>query len=320
MRVFVLSFLIASIMTVSRSRAGVIDPFTRTVFISPHAASSLNLRYSSKSTFFGYFGFGWCSALDLNIEVDPGIEVDTGVAVEPKKSLLYGCEPETGASLDPREDGRRIIKTADGYKWRTRQGQWAVFDRSGRLTKIGGIEIHWNRRVVTNTDLDTRSSVETPFEVSVLPGRRNYVVTHFGSDSFEYDPQGLLSRAGRLRLSYDRRRNLVRSSESEGEAEGYLYNPRSELIGVWRETPNEVGRLLLEEKQGARGESDESKRIEFKIEISKERGAEMRPARILYDRLKKEIEVEGDRDSALYLLKWLKPTLAAKDSKEEKSI
>jgi hypothetical protein len=249
-------------------------------------------RYSSNSEFRGLFGFGWCS--DLDGRVDKYAD----------QSIRYtGCDISTGMLLDPRVSAKEVVVSSTGYRRVREDGAIQSFDQAGRLKalrfpKASGREallLNYFESVRPNQVIGVRSQIEIRYDrdfelIQTLHGRTGEI--HFG---YRLD---LLVFNATETYTYTPRRALSRRTSSEIR-ETVDYEPGHRLVRRvekrLRASPDE--RLLM--SLVASGQSEE-------IQINAERGADLRPVRILYHMQRRTLDLIGDRETARRILDWLK--------------
>jgi hypothetical protein len=251
-------------------------------------------RYSSSSEYRGLFGFGWCSDLDGRVDkyADQSIR-------------FSGCDITNANLLDPRKSATQISKLDRGYRRVREDGAVQIFDKDGRLISLE----------FTNQQSNQRASLMFKYSQSSRPDQivsvRSRIDLQYNSDfdlieSLRGSRQALRF-AYRLDLlvlnvtesySYTPHRGVSQRSSAELR-ETVDYEPGGRLVvrveKRFRASPDE--RLLM--SLVANGESDE-------IQINAERGAEMRPVRILYHLQRKTLDLFGDRETARRILEWMK--------------
>ncbi len=250
--------------------------------------------YSSQSNFVGLFGVGWCSELDVRVE----IYID-------QSYRLRGCDPQDGRSLDPRAADSGLQKTVSGFE-RTRADEAReVFSAQGDLLRIenrrfGRLELRrstiqersrWALRIDNQPELRLDLNVE---------GR----VQSWDSMQFTYKGDELIGwqQTGRERveLAYDRWSNLRHWSKwtptqrETGEIDYDL--PRDEVKAFVRE----VGAHRQELRIRRVPANNQEKILEWK------RGSETNPARILYDNIKGPLDVRGSAQALESLLEQIR--------------
>jgi|GEM_PF-6796386 len=238
--------------------------------------------YSSQSNFTGIFGVGWCSELDVRVEV----YVD-------QSYRLRGCDPHDGRSLDPRAAGSGLRKTASGFE-RTRADEAReVFSAQGDLLRI-------DNRTHGRIEVRRSTQVERP-SWAVRVGEQRELRIDFNGEGrvqrwdaiqFTYQADELIGwhHAGRERveISYHRWSNLrrwsrwTRTHRETGQIEYDL--TRDEVKSFVREVGS--GRQELRIRRSPNSKESE-KILEWK------RGSEANPARILYDMKSGPMEVRG---------------------------
>lgn len=77
------------------------------------------IKYNSRSTYNGIFGFGWCSEFETTLNH--------------KQSTLFDC-----SKGEVRLEKDQIVSVQGHYEYKNKEGTVFVFDREGRLAKIVG--------------------------------------------------------------------------------------------------------------------------------------------------------------------------------------
>ncbi len=284
-------------MVSAQAYSGVsVDPFEQALLVDlrvPEKSEGLKVRYSSRSTFRGLFGFGWCSSLDGRVVAR--------LSGNREQLFFYGCDQRSGQALDPRLAGKSIRRRGLEYTRVDEQGRVIEFDSAGRVVKVGPHSFEWRDR-----SLLYRS---TTGEESLVLLRDWYgglrLVVQWGAQRFAYSEQGLLISDSVRVFTYNRFRNIVRSRfmSKDSSIEEYFYDDVGDrLRSVMRQTPQGVERLRLDAGGGDGRTVQETNEIAMELK----RGAEMRPVRILYDRLRGALQIEGGDDAAQLILNWLK--------------
>jgi hypothetical protein len=246
-------------------------------------------RYSSSSEYRGLFGFGWCSDFDGKVEQYAD------------QSIRYsGCDITNAKLLDPRSSAKEIVKLNRGYRRVREDGAVQIFDKEGRLISLHTIGrapliLKYSKESRPNQIIGVRSRIDIQYNqdfdlVESLRGSKEVLQFVYRLDLLVYN----VTEA----YSYTPQRTVSQRSSSELR-ETVEYRTSSRLVSRvekrFRDSPNE--RLLMSLE--ANGESEE-------IQINAERGAEMRPVRILYHLQRKTLDLLGDRETARRILEWMK--------------
>ncbi|MBK7892775.1 MAG: hypothetical protein IPJ84_18580 [Bdellovibrionales bacterium] len=295
MRAMVLGLMVNLVATQVFSEVAV-DPFEQALFVDLKIEApkeGLRVRYSSRSTFRGLFGFGWCSPLDGRVVVR---------RIGGREQLFYyGCDQRSGRTLDPRVAGQSVRRRGLEYTRMNEGGQMVEFDSAGRVIKVGPHSLTWFDGYFIYRSIHGDERVVT---LGAWYGGLQ-MVARWGDRTFLYSEQGLLVSDSVRILTYNRYRNIVRlRMQSDGAGfEEYLYDDaRDRLRTVTRQTPNGVERLWLDVRGGDGRIVQERNEIEMELR----RGAEMRPVRILYDRMRGALRIDGGQDAAALILSWLR--------------
>lgn len=249
-------------------------------------------HYSSKSEFRGRFGFGWCSDLDGKVEKYADLSV-----------RYNGCDISTAMLLDPRFSAKEVLRTMSGYRRVREDGAIQSFDTKGRLISLRFAEgtgrdpllINYNQSDAPDHLLGARTRVDIRYDknfglIETLRGRATAL-------QFAYRLDFLIFNETET-YDYGFHRGLTRrSTTAMTESVEYRSAGRSvsRVEKRFRASPEE--RLLM--SLVGDGESEE-------IQINAERGAEMRPVRILYHMQRKTLDLIGDRETARRILDWIK--------------
>lgn len=249
-------------------------------------------HYSSNSEFRGRFGFGWCSDLDGKVEKYADLSV-----------RYSGCDITNARLLDPRLSAEELVKTQAGYRRVREDGAIQSFDAKGRLVFLKFAEgSNRDSLIINYIDNDRpdhiigvrrRIDIRYNNNFDLIETLRGSVITL----QFSYRLDFLVLNAMET-YDYGPNRGLTRRLTSEmNETVDYQSTGRSvrRVEKRFRASPEE--RLLM--ALVANGESEE-------IQINAERGAEMRPVRILYHMQRKTLDLIGDRETARRILDWIK--------------
>ncbi len=295
MRAMILGVMVTLSATQGHSEVAV-DPFEQALLVDLKIETQkegLRIRYSSRSTFRGLFGFGWCSPLDGRVVVSR--------SGGREQLLYYGCDLRSGRTLDPRVAGQSVRRRGLEYTRVNESGQAVEFDSAGRVIKLGPHSLTWFDGYVIYRSIHGDERVVT---LGAWYGGLQ-MVARWGDRTFSYSEQGLLLSDSVRVLTYNRYRNIVRMrTQADGaRVEEYSYDDaRDRLRAVTRQTPDGVERLWLD----VRGGDGRMTQERSEIEIELRRGAEMRPVRILYDRLRGALRIDGGQDAAALILSWLR--------------
>lgn len=249
----------------------------------------LEKRYSSSSEYRGLFGFGWCSDLDGRVEKYAD------------QSIRYsGCDITNAKLLDPRSSAKEIVKLNHGYRRVREDGAVQIFDRDGRMISLkalgrGPLNLSYSKESRPNQIIGARNQIEIQYNqnfdlIESLRGSKEVLQFAYRLDLLVFN----VTEA----YSYSPQRSVSERSSSElRETVEYRSGSRrvSRVEKRFRASPDE--RLLMSLE--ANGESEE-------IRINAERGAEMRPVRILYHLQRKTLDLFGDRETARRILEWMK--------------
>lgn len=295
MRAMFLGVMVTLLATQGYSEVAV-DPFEQALFVDLKIETQkegLRIRYSSRSTYRGLFGFGWCSPLDGRVVVRR--------SGDREQFLFFGCDQRSGRALDPRVAGQSVRRRGLEFTRVDESGQTVEFDLAGRVIKVGPHSVTWFDGYLIYRSIHGDERVVT------LGGWYGglQMVARWGDRPFSSSEQGLLLSDSVRVLTYNRYRNIIRMrmKADEARSEEYLYDDvRDRLRAVTRQTPNGVERLWLD----VRGGDGRMAQERSEIEIELRRGAEMRPVRILYDRLRGALRIDGGQDAAALILSWLR--------------
>ncbi len=253
------------------------------------AGAVVEKRYSSSSEYRGFFGFGWCSDLDGRIDKYAD------------QSIRYsGCDITNAKLLDPRTSAKEVVKLDRGYSRVREDGVVQIFDEEGRLISL--------RNLSRPTLRISYSQGSCP---NLIIGVRGQIEVHYNKD---FDLIESL-RGGKEALQFGYQLDLLVYNVTEA----YLYSPQRTLSqrssATVRETVDyESGRRLVSRvEKRLRASPDERLVISLvasgeseEIQINAERGAEMRPVRILYHMQRRTLNLFGDRETARRILEWMK--------------
>lgn len=295
-KLFALSFFLINITSTSlhaqdlHEQSSVrIDPIQQSLHFEAEDFGVLR-TYSSQSNFTGIFGVGWCSELDVQVDV-----------YMDQSFRLRGCDPQDGRSLDPRAADSRLRKTQSGFE-RTRADEAReVFSAQGELLSIenrlqGRIEV---RRSRLNERSQWAIRIGNQPELRIDFNREGRVQT-WGSTQFSYKADELSGwhRAGRERveLEYDRWSNLKRWSKwTRRQRESGQIDYDHSLDEV-RSFVREVGPHRQELSIRRSKSKRDARVLEWKP------GAEKSAARVLYDTVHGPLEVHGNSQALESLL------------------
>lgn len=246
--------------------------------------------YSSQSVFRGRFGLGWCSDVDGEIEFfADGIK------------RYRGCNPHTAAMIDPRADRRPLRATRFGFERTREDGAKQIFAKSGKL-----VSIQFNDSSIVQIERDENGQI---FALKVGSHRHTIatdkrgLITRVGAIELSYvdDVVVALNETGRSRwsrYSYDLDKNMVDWKTENWRERVTFDSDQDRVVAVLRETEGRKERILLNRPTPTGGKT----MIEMKMMI--ERGAEMHPARILYDEQSRDLEFEGSEITARVMFDW----------------
>jgi hypothetical protein len=299
----VLTLLAAAAFT-SKSRAeSSIDPISQIYFVSDVdqvGPFQLKRTYSSASTFRGHFGTGWCSELDARIRIYAAGEI-----------RYRGCNLETAAAVDARLAATKVQREAFGFRRIREDGVTQVFSRNGLLVRLIRADAEFQ---ILRDDFDRpreiqirtlKSAIERKISMTIRDGGGSEdvdltLITSIDRAIFIYK-DGMLVKTDKARFSYNDDLNMTLRL-CGNVSETIEYDPREDRVTrIARSAMFGRDRLLL--AIGRTGKSSEGE-IEMKVEV--ERGAEMHPVRILYNRETRRLSLEGDRDVARLILNWLR--------------
>lgn len=287
--------VLATLASLHAHGAVAVDPFEQALIVDLNVDNSkegLRVRYSSRSTYRGLFGFGWCSPLDGRVVVrHEGSR---------ERLLYYGCDLRSGRSLDPRVAGYDVRRQGLAFSRMNENGQTVEFDSNGRVVKIGTHFLKWFDGRLIYRSIESEERVLT---LGTWYGGLK-MVTRIGSREFSYSEEGLLISDSIRVITYNRYRNIVRMQVRADDTtyEEYSYDDaRDRLRVITRQTVNGVERLWLD----VRGDGVETQG-KNEIEMELRRGAEMRPVRILYNHLRGAIRIDGGQAAVSLILGWLR--------------
>lgn len=304
--IFLMLLLTAAIVSTAKADSS-IDPILQIYFVTDlDQAGSIDLKrsYSSASTFRGHFGTGWCSELDARIRIYADHEI-----------RYRGCDLETAAALDQRTAARAVLRGNFGFRRLREDGATQIFSREGFLDRI----------VRPDADIRIRRDDRgRPRELQIRArnfGAQQKVMITTIDDADSEDPDlllvsmidqvvfqykdAMLTKTNGSRFSYDDNLNMTLRLRG-GLSEVIEYEKKEDRVSrITRSATFGRDRLLLAIVRT--GKSIEAG-IELKVEKVNEgeRGAEMHPVRILYNRETHRLSLEGDRDVARMILKWLR--------------
>lgn len=308
--VLALSIGILAILVSSNANSeSSIDPISQVYFVvDSDQAGPLKLKriYSSASTFRGHFGTGWCSELDARI------------LIYNKSELRFrGCDLSSGQSLDARRAALEIQSDKFGFRRKREDGAIQLFSRSGYLIRLiradGTIQTLRDdhdrlRELLIQSRARPSETVRRSLGIAMSSMSVDVdlaLISSLGTDAiFQYRDAMLVQTRG-SRFTYNDDLNLT-FRVTPGVTETIEYDSSVDRVTrIARSSAFGQDRLLLAIVRTGKS-NEEAIELKAEMTIESQRGAEMRPVRIFYNRDSRRLSLEGDRNVARMILSLLR--------------
>lgn len=180
-------------------------------------AGILERSYSSRSLYYGYFGFGWCSILEMRLSLDGD---------EPQ---LYECDRQIYLKKF------KILKSKDIYKY-DRGDREFTFDRLGRLLRVEsssfGFTIKYSSGLVSTLEATNGEVWKIQFQESGL-------FVEFISKI----PSQIALKTGEMWMYEYRNHNLVSVQKNKISMYSYKYDSLDNMTEIRRRQSSKFERL-----------------------------------------------------------------------------